>query len=94
MSGGAGSNLTPPTAAEEFVAEMEAAAAERAEEIQTYRDRLTADFKAGKLGIENGWLVEYNDPCPNPCAGPEYGCPPSCRATPIMDLCDDVRFSS
>lgn len=50
-----------------------------------FRDWITADFKAGKLGIENGWLVEYNDPCPSPCAG-VYGCPPSCMATPLVDL--------
>lgn len=52
---------------------------------QEFRDWITADFKAGKLGIENGWLVEYNDPCPSPCAG-VYGCPPSCMATPVVDL--------
>lgn len=91
---GAGSNLTPPSAAEEFSADMAAAEAERAEVIQTYRDRLTADFKAGKLGIENGCLPEYDGACHSPCAGPEYGCPPSCLATPIMDLCADARFAS
>ncbi len=54
-------------------------------EEQEFRDQITADFKAGEIGIENGWLVEYNDPCPSPCAG-VYGCPPSCMATPIFDL--------
>jgi hypothetical protein len=93
MSTGAGSNLTPPSAAEELIADMEAAAEQRAAMRQTYRDRLTADFKAGKIGIENGWLVEYNEPCASPCAGP-YGCPPSCDATPIMDLTDGVVFDS
>ena len=51
-----------------------------------FRDEITADFKAGKLGIESGWLVEWHAPCPHPCAGPAYGCPPSCSATPIADL--------
>lgn len=34
---------------------------------QEVRDELTADFKAGKLGVENGWLVEYVEHCT--CAG-------------------------
>ena len=58
---------------------------------QEFRDWITADFKAGKLGIENGWLVEYNDPCPSPCAGVGYGCPPSCMATPLADLWQTQR---
>lgn len=53
---------------------------------QDFRDRISADFKAGRIGVLNGWLVEYNDPCPSPCAGVEYGCPPSCLATPLADL--------
>lgn len=58
----------------------------RAKLEREFRDQLDADFKAGKLGIENGWLFEYHEPCPYPCAGPEYGCPPACHATPIVDL--------
>lgn len=50
-----------------------------------FRDEITADFKAGKIGIENGWLVEYVPPCPHPCAG-VYGCPPECGSVPIADL--------
>lgn len=34
---------------------------------QEVRDELTAEFKEGKLGVENGWLVEYVDRCT--CAG-------------------------
>lgn len=50
-----------------------------------FREQITADFKAGKLGIENGWLFAYTEPCKTPCCGP-YGCPPSCYSEPIVDL--------
>jgi len=53
---------------------------------QKFRDEITRDFKEGRVGIENGWLVEYHASCPNPCAGIEYGCPPSCSMTPLIDL--------
>lgn len=59
---------------------------ERKYREQLFRDEITADFRAGKVGIENGWLVEYHEPCKYPCAGVEYGCPPSCYMSPIMDL--------
>ena len=50
-----------------------------------FRTQIDADFKAGKLGIVNGWLFEYTEPCKSPCAG-VYGCPPSCSMQPIVDL--------
>lgn len=28
---------------------------------KSFRDQITEDFKIGKIGIVNGWLVEYLD---------------------------------
>ncbi|RLK47635.1 hypothetical protein C7474_2230 [Microbacterium telephonicum] len=63
--------------------------AHRAELERKFRDEITADFRAGTIGIENGWLVEYHEPCTRPCT--EYGCPPGCGVTPIADLWVGVR---
>lgn len=38
------------------------------------------------FGIEGDWLVEYHEPCKSPCAGTEYGCPPSCHMDPVARL--------
>lgn len=52
---------------------------------QAFRDEITADFHAGKLGIDNGWLFEHVEvPAGHSCT--PYGCPPSCSTAPIMDL--------
>lgn len=51
---------------------------------RTFRDEITTAFRERRIGVENGWLVEYHDPCTRPCT--EYGCPPSCSMTPIADL--------
>lgn len=48
------------------------------------RDQIDADFKANKLGIENGWLFGYIDNPGHSC-GP-FGCPPECYMEPIVDL--------
>jgi hypothetical protein len=53
-----------------------------------FRDEITEDFKAGKVGIENGWLVEYVSK--HTCGtGPNgyYGAhEPGCGTVPLMDL--------
>lgn len=56
------------------------------EEEARLRAQLTKDFAEGRLVIENGWLVELNEPCPSPCAGPGYGCPPGCNTAPVIDI--------
>lgn len=43
---------------------------ERDYQEQLFRDEITEDFKKGRIGIVNGWLVEYADG----------------EATPIADL--------
>lgn len=61
--------------------------------IRKFRDEIDADFKAGRIGIENGWLFYYVDlPAGHSCLGP-YGCPPSCYTEPIMDLAQGVHFA-
>lgn len=53
-----------------------------------FRDEISADFKAGKIGIENGWLVEYVDG--HTCGTGENGYygqhEPGCGTVPIVDL--------
>lgn len=58
----------------------------RAQREREFRVTIDAEFKAGELGIENGWLFQWHAPCNYPCAGVEYGCPPSCYMEPIVDL--------
>lgn len=38
------------------------------------------------FGIHGDWFVEYQEPCPSPCAGPGYGCPPGCHMEPLTRL--------
>ena len=65
-----------------------------AERIQKWRDEVTADFKAGKLIIENGWLVEVVDR--HTCGtGPDgyYGAhEPGCGMIPVADLARQFIF--
>lgn len=52
---------------------------------QQFRDEITEDYKAEKVGIENGWLVEYVDR--NTCGTGENGAhEPGCGTVPIADL--------
>lgn len=57
----------------------------REQQERKFRDEITAGFRSGKIGIENGWLVGYVDMA-NHRACTEYGCPPSCYTEPIVDL--------
>jgi hypothetical protein len=89
------SNLAPPSAEEEFAADMRAAQIERTAAIQKWRDDVTADFEAGNLAIINGWLVSKYDGCN--CAGGtvesngmhERGC----GWEPIVDLAAHAEFA-
>lgn len=53
-----------------------------------FREQITADFKAGKIGIENGWLFVVVDR--HTCGtgeGGHYGAhEPGCGTEAIMDL--------
>ena len=55
---------------------------------QAFREEITADFKAGKIAIENGWLVEVVDE--HTCGTGEDGYygqhEPGCGMVPIIDL--------
>lgn len=57
----------------------------RAQREQAFRDEITQAFRERRVGIENGWLVEYVDMA-NHRSCTEYGCPPSCYTIPITDL--------
>lgn len=53
-----------------------------------FRDEISADFKSGKIGIENGWLVEYVDK--HTCGTGKNGYygqhEPGCGTVPLFDL--------
>lgn len=59
--------------------------AKDAEDARRARDQLDADFKAGRIIIDNGWLVEVVDGCTHGCPA-EYGHQPGCGLEPLVDL--------
>lgn len=67
------------------------------ERRQALRDELTQSFHMNKLGVENGWLVEYIDQCTCAGGGAEVSGKHErhCGIEPIMDLVDDTtEFST
>ena len=54
------------------------------EDARRVRDMIDAEFRAGRVIIDNGWLVEVSEGCT--CGGTPMGCMPGCGLEPLIDL--------